>query len=96
MAAREPTLVDARNLRPGEELRVEFVPWRAGTQLHMRHWYRAGNVWRPGAGLSVAAWFCPWLRASLEKAEGEALDRGLLDRAAYIRAGLPLPPELAA
>jgi len=88
-------LIDARPLFGGrEELRVCLEAYRGVTRLHLRRWYRDGDVWKPGKGLAVTPDAIPWLRAKLAEAEAAALEAGLIPEEAYELLGEPLPAEL--
>jgi hypothetical protein len=93
---REPVLIDARELRHGEELRVALAPYRAKTYLNIRRWYRPapGAAFQPGKGISLNPALLPWLRRALDDAERVALDAGLLDEEAFEACGLPVPAAL--
>jgi len=89
-------LIDARELFPGEELRVALSPYRGQVYFGARRWFLPpeGEDWRPGKGLSVHVRYLPWLRRAILEAEREALSGGELQEQDYELAGLPLPPEL--
>ena len=91
---REPILVDAKPLRPGEELRVSLEPYRGQTYASARRWYREGDLWKPGKGLSVRAGLLPWLVVTLQAAEAQALECGVLEEQDYELAGRPIPREI--
>ena len=94
MSGRQPLLLDAKALPRGEELRIELSDYRGFTYIGLRKWYRNGEGWAPGKGLSLRATMIPYLRQALEHAEAEALRLGLLDEEAYESCGLPIPPEI--
>jgi hypothetical protein len=91
-----PVLIDARQLRADEELRVEIQPYRGFPFVSARVWYRGrtGSCLPGKNGLSIRVELLPWLRAVLERAEREALTSALLDEEAYESAGLEVPAEL--
>lgn len=90
------TLIDSVALRAGEELRVMLSPYRGQTYLHLRRWYRDGEVWKPGKGLAVRIDMLPWLLGALRTTEAELLRAGRLEREDFEAHGLPVPPELDA
>ena len=89
-----PELIDARDLRAGEELRISIEPYRGHTYLSIRRWWKDGNVWKPGKGATLRIGVLPWLRRALEAAERRALELGVLAEEDFELAGRPLPPEL--
>ncbi len=91
---RDPLLIDSRDLPRGEELRVELSDYRGFTYIGLRRWYRNGDGFAPGKGLSMRATMIPWLRRVLEQAEARALELGLLDEESYEACGLPVPAEI--
>jgi len=89
-------LIDARQIRVDEELRVEVQPYRGFAMLSAHVWYRGPTgSWLPGKnGLTVRIGQLPWLARALATAEHEALEAALLDQEAYESAGLELPHSL--
>lgn len=79
----------------GEELRVYLDTYRGRHSLHVRRWWKdAAGELKPGKGAAVPVHLLPWLRLALERAETEAIERGLLDEEAYELVGLAVPARL--
>ena len=62
-------------------------------QLQLRE-YSAQPTREPRHGITMSPHPIPLLRAALERAELEAITRGLITADDYVRAGLDLPPQL--
>jgi hypothetical protein len=69
-------LIAAVRTWPGEEIRIEFRPYRGQTYVHVKRWHLESGAWIPRAGFGVSVRHLPALAAALAAAEAVAREEG--------------------